>query len=480
MKQKATDFIEQVEDLCGRTLDKLVVRNAVDRLTAFFDAEGVKARFGHRQLNEVLLLLNERIVTKGFFELLASLGKGRQSESITFDDFPGRVQEFRKLAMLKYGSFRFAYNFLSAQEDPKEHLKDWLRKSPDLVREFKSRQRPLCEVEEISIENIHHIGYLSSTQKNKAVRKKIRAIGRRNFDTYLTWDYLDVYVATSMRRPFEYRAVHRLCDSVFRSKRMRNISIRYFDPTLNFHEDSIAKSLIEGLMLKRAKCTLYLAQESDTMGKDSELAATLAQGKPVVAYVPRVTSVGSRVKELKDAPLDELLVLAKVVEETVSTSDSASFRGFVDTFEEIMLSELEPSSKQREIASHKREFESLVTLIAKYEKVFYDNRADKLKYAHPLRFQMDLQTGVANGVLVARSPEQCESLVYKLLTCDLKFEIIAPNQDCVDKKKFGTALKHNHLLIETSTRSAFRVVTSDDKLTNSFWNLYKRDKREKS
>src|ERR1017187_8527142 len=42
------------------------------------------------------------------------------------------------------------------------------------------------------------------------------------------------------------------------------------------------------LMLKRAQCTLYLAQESDTLGKDSELASTLAQGKPVIAYVPRI------------------------------------------------------------------------------------------------------------------------------------------------------------------------------------------------
>ena len=39
-------------------------------------------------------------------------------------------------------------------------------------------------------------------------------------------------------------------------------------------------------MLKRARCTLYLAQESDTLGEDSELASTLAQGKPVIAFVP--------------------------------------------------------------------------------------------------------------------------------------------------------------------------------------------------
>jgi hypothetical protein len=38
-------------------------------------------------------------------------------------------------------------------------------------------------------------------------------------------------------------------------------------------------------------------QDTDTLGRDSELAATLAQGKPVIAYVPRIT-VADRVGEL--------------------------------------------------------------------------------------------------------------------------------------------------------------------------------------
>ena len=36
--------------------------------------------------------------------------------------------------------------------------------------------------------------------------------------------------------------------------------------------------------------TIYLVGESDTLGKDSELASTLAQGKPVIAFVPQVPS----------------------------------------------------------------------------------------------------------------------------------------------------------------------------------------------
>ena len=43
-------------------------------------------------------------------------------------------------------------------------------------------------------------------------------------------------------------------------------------------------------LLRRAQCTIYMVQEGDTLGKDSELAATLAQGKPVIAYIPRYKS----------------------------------------------------------------------------------------------------------------------------------------------------------------------------------------------
>jgi len=41
-------------------------------------------------------------------------------------------------------------------------------------------------------------------------------------------------------------------------------------------------------MLKRARCTVYSVQDTDTLGKDSELASTLAQGKPVIAFIPEL------------------------------------------------------------------------------------------------------------------------------------------------------------------------------------------------
>ena len=66
------------------------------------------------------------------------------------------------------------------------------------------------------------------------------------------------------------------------------LNLRHFDPTQAFTKDRVDKGLVESLMLKRAKCTVYSVQDTDTLGKDSELAATLAQGKPVIAYVPTV------------------------------------------------------------------------------------------------------------------------------------------------------------------------------------------------
>ena len=68
------------------------------------------------------------------------------------------------------------------------------------------------------------------------------------------------------------------------------MNLRFFDPTQAYCPDRIDKGLVEGLMLKRASCTIYMVGELETLGTISELAATLAQGKPVIAYVPSFPS----------------------------------------------------------------------------------------------------------------------------------------------------------------------------------------------
>jgi hypothetical protein len=59
-------------------------------------------------------------------------------------------------------------------------------------------------------------------------------------------------------------------------------------------------------MLKRARCTVYSVQDTDTLGKDSELASTLAQGKPVIAYVPDI-KLADRVEQLLSEDPNTLL-----------------------------------------------------------------------------------------------------------------------------------------------------------------------------
>jgi hypothetical protein len=93
-------------------------------------------------------------------------------------------------------------------------------------------------------------------------------------------------------------------------------------------------------------------------------------------------------------------------------------------------------------------------------KDLYDHRARTLLETHPLGLQVNLQTGVGNGVLVARDTNQCAKLLRGIILDELEFELEEhPDQGAV-------------FLREKETRSVYRVVTDDKHLTNSFWNFY--------
>jgi len=83
-------------------------------------------------------------------------------------------------------------------------------------------------------------------------------------------------------------------------------------------------------MLKRAQCTLYFAQESTRYGKDSELASTLAQGKPVIAYVPEgetsMSTIWGRAQtfEPRRGEVDLLLEQLRVFEPPAAWKDAES------------------------------------------------------------------------------------------------------------------------------------------------------------
>jgi hypothetical protein len=110
----------------------------------------------------------------------------------------------------------------------------------------------------------------------KAEVQQVRAQAAKNQDVYLTWDHMDVYFATSMRKAWEYMDLYDFIEQLMASEEFRDLGVRYFDPTQAYTDNRINKGLVEALMLKRARCTVYSVQDTDTLGKDSELASKLA------------------------------------------------------------------------------------------------------------------------------------------------------------------------------------------------------------
>ena len=79
-----------------------------------------------------------------------------------------------------------------------------------------------------------------------------------------------------------------------------------------------------------------------------------------------------------------------------------------------------------------------------------------------LGIQVNLATGVANGVLVVRTIESCAKLLRAVLTNSMEF-------DLRDRPEDGM-----WYLKEKISGCVYRVVSRDRKLTNCFWNFYRR------
>lgn len=337
------------------------------------------------------------------------------------------------------------------------------------------------------------IGYsLNAIEKVKNELEKVRKRAEINTDIYLTWDYIDVYLATSMREKYEYKTFYEFVKALFNTPKLKSLNLRYFDPTKSFEKNRIDKGLIEGLMLKRAKCTIYSVQETDTLGKDSELAATLAQGKPVIAYIPEI-DIEKHADFIKKQSLtflkDKIDLLSKefrnyeiqnacrkwLLNHKSSDIDIAgpnAFNKFIFDVSNKILEILhkkfwdcvEETTQQK---NHERKqlgdrFEIICNFIAIADKFFYDKRHDILKNIHPLGIQINLANGVANGVLLVRNIKDCSRLLYNILTNRLKSNLIL---------KYKSDSKYWYLEEEIS-KCVYRVVTEDVKITNSFWNFY--------
>lgn len=309
-------------------------------------------------------------------------------------------------------------------------------------------------------------------EKMKEKTTLIQEKAERNTDVYLTWDHMDIYFATSMRKRWEFEDLFDFVARLMQEKELAELNIRYFDPTQSFDKNRIDKGLIESLMLKRAACTVYSVQDTDTLGKDSELAATLAQGKPVIAYVPEV-DVAKRTRQLIN---QRPVVLKERFNFCFSTYDGfvsefANDMNFINKFN-LELGGFEErvpwksfcssTGLAKFFAKNNAELNRFCTIISQAEKQIYDNRARTLLERHPLAIQVNIDTGVANGVLVVRNIKKCAKLLRQILTNQLEFQI---------KHDDETECWH---LIEQQTGSIHRVVTDNPKLTNCFWNFYQR------
>ncbi len=492
-----TDVQKLIEvHLCGNAA--LTQLNASDRglLKDFVETAG-SAGVTFEQFNELLLVLNQDRVSQTFFDFFfVSRAKCQQC---TFDQLRKGVIRFKGFAMVCFGNFLFAFRQLSTITDAGElykELGDFCRECSEIkatyvnrpnkvldtalierdhtwfvgeitgdivaneLKEFNKycQTHPNTDKDEQAIAFAKHLGKMD--QKFNAVQK----VALRNTDVYLTWEHLDVYVATSMRNKWEYEEILDFTSDLFNRTTLTPLKLRYFDPTQSKCNTSRDKGLLEGLMLKRASCTIYMAQETDTLGKDSELATTLAQGKPVIAYVPTINP-----DEFAQIVAERPLRYAKLRLLDLQASDILKQGDRLTQLAHTFLSDLNQYRKKQpfdlwaerdksEFKQAKVYWDELCRGLAEAEVKAFDKRADVLQKYHPLAMQMDLKTGVANGVLVVRSIPDCADLLQTILTNAAEFDIKV-DEWC-------------RTLVERNSESVFRVVTNNEKLTNSFWNLY--------
>jgi len=422
---------------------------------------GDEVRLDFEKFNQVMLACGRHIATRHFFRYFFSSVKA-------IGDFEVSVETFRIKAMWLFGNFKFAYKKLAHGDVTETRFVTLIAKTePRSDSEFTERS-PFVDIQTIPEQDLPFLGYISGDRLNdlemavntldlmlgqwdhreiflqrlgedkrqkldtvlkledatlpplvsaKADRETIshalavmkpslldrrrrqreaQDVGQKNTQRYLTLPHLDVYVATSMREDADFQDQGKFIRDVFGNPAIRDLRLRYFDPTLPFDEDRIQKGLIECLMLRRARVTIYNAGAEDTMGKDSELAATLAQGKPVIVYV---------------------------------------------------------QSEQR-----------FVPVPGRTKPVDMDRRAETFRATHPLGLQISTKTGVAHGIIVVRSVEQCATMLRKVLLHDLQFSV---------RHEGG-----NFKLEEQETKSILRVVTDDPLLSHSFWAYFRHTEPE--
>ncbi len=494
----ATGLQELIEvHLCGRDLAS-PLSESDRRLLEDFVAKALTSGVTYEQFNELLLVLNQDQTSRTFFDYFF-VDEPEEGRQLTLEQLRNGVIRFKGFAIMCFGNFRFAYRRLSRIQSDDEILSElggFCELCGAIEKRHAERPSNVLDISEIERDQTWYVGEITGRDVSDELRRfekyrkahpeieedadavafakrllemdaefsAAQEVALRNTDIYLTWSFLDVYVATSMRNKWEYEEIFDFSKELFASPVLMPLNLRFFDPTQSKCTTPRDKGLLEGLMLKRASCTIYMAQETDTLGKDSELAATLAQGKPVIAYVPRISreKFASIVAErpLRYLKLRVLDLQGKGILEQIDglAELGQRFLGDLATHRETQPFELWEDRDDGEFKQKKDYWVDLCQRFAEAESLAFDNRADVLKKYHPLAMQLDISTGVANGVLVVRTLADCADLLGAMLRNVAEFDI-RRDEGC-------------QTLVERISDSVFRVVTDNHKLTNSFWNLY--------
>jgi len=314
---------------------------------------------------------------------------------------------------------------------------------------------------------------------------EIGSQGNINAHTYMALHDLEVYVATSMRTPIHFTSNYEFVQQLFHNGTLKQLNIRYFDPTQSHLIDRIQKGLLECLMIRRAKLTVYNAQDADTFGKDAEAGVTLAQGKPVVVFVARLFATHERFLKLYEL-IDKLVVtseenipvvvkayegvllesgyarslgtgLVPIVTKIIKDVVNNALEGVqnIEVAIELIKHGYDPIKSENTTLSYKEMVRrSAVDVINKLE-----TRAITFKTMHPLSLQTSPFDGVARGVIITRTVDETAQTIYDHFVGTTKYVIddLGP-------------LHYNTLLREERTKSPVRVVTNHPALTTAFWN----------
>ena len=356
---------------------------------------------------------------------------------------------------------------------------------PDLLERESLRVAPKSNIE---------ITRMSETQR----------IGQRNLAHCLSADYMDVYVATSMRTDADFVSVNKFVRALFEHEEIRRLKLRYFNPTQSWIDDRIAKGLVEALMLRRAAVTIYMAQKGDTFGKDSEASVALGQGRSVIVYVPKLTVEG--LKDIQDLfRQDRAQLIAELQSEDKSLADDIDDSTDEEALVSRVLTARLQSASQEQITLAIREHWADFDLYSEAERVpsndraayriwldkvihegidkpltqrlrsqlisvlvatavRFERRAKLFREEHPLALQIILSSGVLNGILVVRSVNQCAAVLNALLENRLSLELVKDD--------------NNYKLIEVETNSTMRVISRHTLLHNAFEAQYERERRQ--